>query len=104
MGAACISMCENVESGTWPPFGKTVLDAAAPVNTLLAGLLPLPVTMFVAALPAVFTGPRDKAVDDVPPETTPAGVPVDEPAAVRMYKSRRSFGSFWNPGISSSTT
>ena len=70
------------------------MAAATPLKTALAGLVPLPVTMEVEALPAVLTGPVDKAEDDVPPATTPAGVPLEDDAAVRIYRSRSSWGFF----------
>ena len=53
------------------------------IKTALAGEEPLPVTIVVAALPALFFGPVDRALDDIPPDTSPLP-PVAVPAPVRI--------------------
>src|ERR1044071_1301672 len=100
MGAADNSTREKALSGTLVA-PKVAEDAATPAKAFeeLTELAPDEPVAEVAA--AALVGPRDRFVDEVPPETKPA-LPVDPPG--RMYKSRRSRGFFWNPGISSNTT
>ena len=60
----------------------------------LVWLEALPVTILVDAFAALLAGPRERAAEDVPPETIPPPDVVDAGAAVRMYTWRKSLGSF----------
>src|SRR5579871_4863491 len=105
MGALASSTCENAPSGTCPPLGNAADAAFVPLKAVLDALAPDddPVRMLVAALAPEFVGPRERPVVDDPPETSP-DAPLEDVAPVRMYRSRRSIGFRWNPGISSKTT
>ena len=44
-------------SGTWPPLANTAEEAAGPLNAAEAGDVAEPVTMELAAFPALLMGP-----------------------------------------------
>ena len=88
MGAFICSTCENVERGTWPPFGNAELDEMArPPKAVLEGIVFALAAEFVAerlVLAAVteLDGPNNW-LPPVPPATRPAP-PLDAPVPVRM--------------------
>ena len=73
----------------------TAVERDVPVylDQIGKNVAPEVVTMLVAALAPVFVGPRERFVVEDPPETRPAP-PVVEVAPVRIYRLRRSRGSF----------
>src|SRR5437870_405157 len=83
MGAGVSSTREKALRGTCPPLGNIPDEAAAPLKIAVAVVDPEPVTMLVAALDAVLTGPLDRAVADDPPATMPIA-PVVPGAPVRI--------------------
>src|ERR1700733_14731554 len=99
MGALRVSVGLNAASGTWPPFGKAVVDAmaAAPLELLD------PVELRLASdAVAELVGPLVTAVP-VPPATTPP-VPLEVAAPVRTKSPRRSSGESWKSGCTSRIT
>jgi hypothetical protein len=85
IGAAVSSIRENALSGTCDAPEKAADEAAAPPNALADEAEPPAAVADVAA--AAFVGPLERAVDEVPPETTPLA-PVADAAAGRTYRSR----------------
>ena len=97
MGAVRVSVVLNAASGTWPPFGKAVVDA---IGREAAALFD-PVE-FKLAWDAVaeLVGPLVTAVP-VPPATTELLMGV---APVRTKSARRSMGVSWKFGFTSRIT
>src|SRR5580658_5885242 len=108
IGALDITRCVKALSGTWPPLGKAVVDAAAAPNAALDAMVGLVDVAAPEALateaPAPLCGPNVCVAED-PPETKPElPVVAVAPMPVRMYKSRMSCGVRSKPDPTSSTT
>src|SRR6478609_1715058 len=100
MGTLVFSTRVKAASGTWPPLGNAEEDSMATVRGA-APAGPAPARLDVAA-DIELVGPVERA-PAVPPATRPKDDP-DAPAPVRINRSRRFRGLFWNSGATSRTT